>query len=500
MKKCLLFTMIVMLCCASLVSAQTALNTWSINDDWARNDPDGFGPENTWQVHGDDTAAIAAPFIDTSAQYLPVYIAGYASGNRAMFKAYTDPNATTEAEKPAGSPADPGSGILDLGDVGSISPNQLCFTTWQVPRDMIIRSTLTMYSVGSSSSTVAFLVRNNFNGPPINPEDCCGHERSFSIPAYAGTREYVTAEIAPFTVTAGQHIMYWHRSNVGDNTGMIGISEWKVEELDPNTMPDPWSDCRDPDDPNGYDPNSGPDYIWEMPRDYSPNDFEGPRQNPYRDWSYGESNGLGNFNLFTQNQTLTVPPETFYHVRWSNLTWAVFPNVHRVFSMPAWTGAEDCCVAGHTAPAGQAYQNWVVRWTSPIDAFVGVIGRFGQGASGSIDCWIYKIHPGQDPAAGEVLYEALGAEVGNVDSNFGLVTDVEAGTTIDFVVGPGPDFGGEDTPLYVQIGESLSPQCEDIGIYLPMDFNKDCYVDLQDFATFAASWLDCNHPADLSCE
>jgi hypothetical protein len=497
MKKYVLFAVIVMLSCAGLVSAQTALRTWSINEDWARNDPDGMGPENTWQVHGDDTAALAAPFVDTTENYAPVYIAGYAAGNRAMFKAYTDPNADTEAEKPAGHPADTGSGILDLGDVGSISPNQLCFTTWQVPRDMIIQSTLTMYSVGSSSSEVHFLVRDHVNGPPINPEDI--PERAFIIPAFTGTREYVTATLAPFEVTAGQHIMYWHRSNAADGTGIIGISEWIVEEIDPNTMPDPWTDCTDPEDPNKWDPNSGSDYVWEMPRDFSPITWESGSmaQNPFRNWSFGESDSLGDFNLFTQSQAITTP---FYHSRWTNMTNPTFglPNVHRVFSLPAWENAQACDVAGHPAPASDVYSNFVIRWTSPIEAFVGIQGRFGAGVNNTVDCWIHKTMVPEDPNSEETLFEALDA-AGTTDAPFGLVANVQVGTTIDFVVGPGSTFGGQDTPMYIRIGESIAPQCEDISTYLPMDFNQDCYVDLQDFATFANEWLKCNHPSDPSC-
>lgn len=37
--------------------------------------------------------------------------------------------------------------------------------------------------------------------------------------------------------------------------------------------------------------------------------------------------------------------------------------------------------------------------------------------------------------------------------------------------------------------------CGDWG-YQAMDFDKNCYVDLVDFAAFAADWMKCTDPAD----
>jgi len=37
-------------------------------------------------------------------------------------------------------------------------------------------------------------------------------------------------------------------------------------------------------------------------------------------------------------------------------------------------------------------------------------------------------------------------------------------------------------------------------VYLPMDFNEDCKVDIEDFAEFAAGWLQCTDPALSSCD
>jgi len=53
--------------------------------------------------------------------------------------------------------------------------------------------------------------------------------------------------------------------------------------------------------------------------------------------------------------------------------------------------------------------------------------------------------------------------------------------------------------------DSYTPNCEDDlipmgGKYFFMDFNQDCYVNLEDFAEFAQDWLRCNDPGNLNCE
>ena len=56
----------------------------------------------------------------------------------------------------------------------------------------------------------------------------------------------------------------------------------------------------------------------------------------------------------------------------------------------------------------------------------------------------------------------------------------------------------------VQMGASFpEPEifCGDFGtVYLNMDFNQDCYVDLRDFAEFVAEWLHCTDPQNVDCD
>ena len=56
---------------------------------------------------------------------------------------------------------------------------------------------------------------------------------------------------------------------------------------------------------------------------------------------------------------------------------------------------------------------------------------------------------------------------------------------------------------YVRIQRNvyLPQYCGDEGtVYLPMDFDQNCYVNLLDFVEFAALWLHCNDPLDAYCD
>jgi hypothetical protein len=94
------------------------------------------------------------------------------------------------------------------------------------------------------------------------------------------------------------------------------------------------------------------------------------------------------------------------------------------------------------------------------------------------------------------LYRELAA---SADRSFNLLTSLAKDDTLDFVVTVGTSGGsGGTTPLDVSI--LLDPTCQDVGIYRDTDFNKDCYVDLDDFAVIAQSWLWCNDPLNSECD
>ncbi|OQA00490.1 MAG: hypothetical protein BWY71_00709 [Planctomycetes bacterium ADurb.Bin412] len=53
--------------------------------------------------------------------------------------------------------------------------------------------------------------------------------------------------------------------------------------------------------------------------------------------------------------------------------------------------------------------------------------------------------------------------------------------------------------LYANPGVPITvPTCGAWG-YLPMDFDRNCYVDLADFAAFAGDWMKCTDPGDPTC-
>ncbi len=65
-------------------------------------------------------------------------------------------------------------------------------------------------------------------------------------------------------------------------------------------------------------------------------------------------------------------------------------------------------------------------------------------------------------------------------------------------------WNGALTPeemIYVyQSGVPTPPLgCRDIGEYYPADLNRDCYINLEDFAILAANWLKCNDPQRPEC-
>jgi hypothetical protein len=51
---------------------------------------------------------------------------------------------------------------------------------------------------------------------------------------------------------------------------------------------------------------------------------------------------------------------------------------------------------------------------------------------------------------------------------------------------------------YDLYGGSLQTECGDRG-YSFADLNHDCLVKFEDFAIFAAKWLDCTLPEDENC-
>lgn len=75
------------------------------------------------------------------------------------------------------------------------------------------------------------------------------------------------------------------------------------------------------------------------------------------------------------------------------------------------------------------------------------------------------------------------------------------GNVIEFYADPRGDVAYDATyvsPVVVRTGNYV-PTCAERGVYMQMDFSHDCYVNLSDFVSFAAAWLNCNDPRNASC-
>lgn len=140
------------------------------------------------------------------------------------------------------------------------------------------------------------------------------------------------------------------------------------------------------------------------------------------------------------------------------------------------------------------------RWAAPAAlAGSGVVNMsatiYPPFAVSQVEVFIIKSIAG-DPAQRTVLLDQKDVTLAN-PLTFAGSTNVATGDTIDFMVGPQDlptaDYQMDWTAVSITISDSCTTQ-------LPMDFNWDCYVNLEDFAIFAQSWLDCNNPNDPSCE
>lgn len=151
----------------------------------------------------------------------------------------------------------------------------------------------------------------------------------------------------------------------------------------------------------------------------------------------------------------------------------------------------------------------VFRWTAPAalaaptDIYMAV-SMYPPGANSQVEVYIVKSVAG-DPAQRTVLLDQKDVTLAN-PLTFAGSTHVAAGDTIDFMVGP-----QELPPLPpTEFSYQMDWTAVSIAIYdyqpvvcqaqLPMDFNWDCYVNLEDFALFAQSWLACNDQSNPICE
>lgn len=225
-----------------------------------------------------------------------------------------------------------------------------------------------------------------------------------------------------------------------------------------------------PDDPKA---------VWDLSKQFS------YAANPGAYWSYGWGIAFDDLNLYNTTYGFDTADPGWYDINTPN-PFAQGPLMWQHQTFPASGGIcyKDVAVHPSLSPTPTLCK---ARWTSVIDDFVAITGEFGTGAAGLVDVYVVK-------DGTEVLMQALA--VGG-DVPFDVRAWVVPGTTIDFAVGIGPDWGSETTPIRAQITrtEVTCPFIE----HLPADLNHDCHVNLEDFALFAQNWLKCNDPMDPAC-
>ena len=271
----------------------------------------------------------------------------------------------------------------------------------------------------------------------------------------------------------------------------LGYTMEAQSQIDPNDYCPP---------PSSYEPND-PNYVWDFFNDFSPwkPDYA-VAENPHREWSYGRGSDLIDFLL--------------NDIPYLNESYPCFTWIHGDDTVPViWKnfrerihGAEMCEVSMHPAQPWKTYYLAKVRWTSPFNDSINISGMFKKGHSGAVDLWIVK-----DGDSNKVLFYKVQTYD---DEPFDLFVKVGIGTTIDFVLGPGPSYTSDTVPLDVQISR-ITQSCESVGIFLPDDLNTDCYINLLDLAvlagdwpndfnlldlaSLAGDWLNCNDPKEPAC-
>ncbi len=212
------------------------------------------------------------------------------------------------------------------------------------------------------------------------------------------------------------------------------------------------------------------------------------------------TNGIWSYGYGDPNMTAYAGLVDDVPVIWAGTTrfiWMEYSNVVQI-SMGPTTDGVHVPVGVHNLNPGTDGSPAIIRWTAPatitaptnmiIDAF------FQPVSGGAVDVKVVKSNAGD---AGQQTI--LGQEFNVINGiPFSLLMDctVTAGDIIDFMVGPaGPSFQ-DWTATSISISEGVLT----CVTYLPMDFNEDCYVGMEDFAIFAQSWLDCNDQSNPNCE
>ncbi len=172
-------------------------------------------------------------------------------------------------------------------------------------------------------------------------------------------------------------------------------------------------------DCDGGDESCFPPQIWNAADDFT------HVSNPHGEWSYGYTNALGGFSLFTSYGSLGR------HLEFWNRGF-FWLQVYANRTSNTYGNCNDWCLLPGTIAMHPDNSDLkaVTRFTAPADGEYDVTGQFRpiDRQSSSIEVWV--LHNGS-----VVVHGYLGAWWTTVP--FAETLDLEAGDTVDFVVGRG---------------------------------------------------------------
>ncbi len=500
-RRYVILVLLVSLCYGSLTSGE--ILTWNLKDDlvFQHVEPLGDNPNGQWTYGVADAAA------DRNAPSTAGFQAFTISYEQAIGVPWWHFEPAWFAEIPGlwlnttdGDVYGSVPGEVGMHPGYQTSGNHQCVVRWTAPDDGEVRLTGQWWSTLGSTTLRDLCIVKNENFTLRKNLDNLGQAVpfNFTVCVYGG-------DIIDFAVGVGSDGGYG-----GDSETLTlaitldtSVDPGGCPIFDPNAGEDPIEPNEPVDDPDATSWNitediqfvSNPSTIyWSYGSVHVPVITpEDPNNPPARPWDVDHLDTT-ELNLFDEAIQLGGTAANWWFYAESNPLYNTYliPCVYKNITAGDMYG----CPPGKTALHPQAIDEntgledvCVVRWTSNRTATFIVEGAFNAGAASACDYFIIQNATTQ-----------LFRELDTYETKpFKLLVSLDAGDTLDFVVGAGTDRGFSDTtPLDLSI--IANPPCEDVGIYLETDFNQDCYINLEDFAILAQNWLKCTDPQNPGCE
>jgi hypothetical protein len=184
-----------------------------------------------------------------------------------------------------------------------------------------------------------------------------------------------------------------------------------------------------------------------------PDDFS-TTLNPNGEWSWGYSSVLGSFTPlpFMDNADWRLVYPTWYT---SPELDGSYPHVWKNMTADKWL--HQVGPGQVSLHPGNGDRMAIVRWTSPLQTELSIVGQFWAGDLGEVDVFVLETTAGGTTT----LFSVLGTPS---SQSFSLTTSVKAGDAIDFVVGCHDGWFYDNTPLNVDITPIPGPIPEPVTV------------------------------------